>query len=114
MFVALTGTFSLPGVLYGMKVGDFRLVPAPMIVLSITLWLVSGALNPLEFSAGSAFFKYLPTASGIRIMSYALFNRGEQFVRESFLILAAWVAVVLLLFFVGLFLHNRKRVPKSV
>jgi hypothetical protein len=47
-------------------------------------------------------------------MSYALFNRGEQFVRESFLILAAWVAVVLLLFFVGLFLHNRKRVPKSV
>jgi len=44
MFMIITPMFSLPGVLYGMKVGDFRLVPAPMIILSITLWLVSGAL----------------------------------------------------------------------
>jgi hypothetical protein len=108
MFLALTVTFSLPGVLYGMKVGDFRLVPAPMIILSITLWLVSGALNPLEFSAGSAFFKYLPTASGIRIMSYALFNRGGQYVGESFIILILWVAAVFVLFFMGVFIKRRK------
>ena len=108
MFLALTTMFSFPGVLYGMKVGDFRLVPAPMIILSITLWLVSGALNPLEFSAGYAFFKYLPTASGIRIMAYALFDRGEQFVRESFLILISWVVVVFALFFVWIFVKQRK------
>lgn len=108
MFLALTTTFSLPGVLYGRKAGDFRLVPAPMIILSITLWLVSGALNPLEFSAGYAFFKYLPTASGIRIMSYALFHRGGQFVRESFVILIFWVAAVFALFLIGIFVKQRK------
>lgn len=107
MFLTLTTTFSLPGVLFGMKTGDFRVVPAPMIILSITLWLVSGALNPLEFSAGSAFFKYLPTASGIRIMSYALFNRGGQFVQESFVILISWVAVVFALFFISIFIKQR-------
>jgi ABC-type multidrug transport system permease subunit len=108
IFLALTITFSLPGVLYGMRSGDFRLVPAPMIILSITLWLVSGALNPLEFSAGSAFFKYLPTASGIRIMSYALFSRGEQFVGESFVILFSWLAAALILFAVAIYIKQRK------
>lgn len=108
IFLALTATFSLPGVLYGMKVGDFRLVPAPMIILSITLWFVSGALNPLEFSAGYAFFKYLPTASAIRIMSYALFNRGGQFVQESFVILFSWMITVFILFLIGIFIKQRK------
>lgn len=112
MFFILTTIFSLPGVLYGMKVGDFRLVPAPMIILSITLWLISGALNPLEFSAGYAFFKYLPTSSGIRIMSYALFNRGGQFVQESFIILLSWVAAILILFFI-VFLRQ-KEITKQI
>jgi hypothetical protein len=114
MFFALTFIFSLPGVLYGMKAGDFRLVPAPMIILSITLWLVSGALNPLEFSAGYAFFKYLPTSSGIRIMSYALFNRGEQFVQESFTILLSWIAAVFVLFFIGIYLNQSKHKKLSL
>jgi hypothetical protein len=56
-----------------MKAGDFRLVPAPMIILSITLWLVSGALNPLEFSR-DMLFSISAYRFGIRIMSYALFN----------------------------------------
>lgn len=114
MFLMLTTTFSLPGVLYGMKAGDFRLVPAPMIILSITLWLVSGALNPLEFSAGYAFFKYLPTASGIRIMSYALFNRGGQFVQESFIILLSWVVAVFTLFFICVSVKQRKEKQQIV
>jgi ABC-type multidrug transport system permease subunit len=109
MFLSLTVTFSLPGVLYGMKAGDFRLVPAPMIILSVTLWLVSGALNPLEFSAGYAFFKYLPTSSGIRIMSYALFDRGRQFVQESFIILSAWFIAVFALFIIGILLKKREK-----
>lgn len=108
MFILITTMFSLPGVLYGMKAGDFRLVPAPMIILSITLWLVSGALNPLEFSAGSAFFKYLPTSSGIRIMSYSLFERGGQFVNESFIILFSWTAAVFVMFFIVLLAKQKQ------
>lgn len=96
LFLSITTLFSFPGVLYGQKVGDFRLIPAPMIIVSITLWIVSGALNPLEFSAGYSIFKYLPTAAGIRLISFSLFNRGEQFVSESLVVLIAWVAFVLL------------------
>jgi len=114
MFLLLVTMFSLPGVLYGMKAGDFRLVPAPMIILSITLWLVSGAMNPLEFSAGSAFFKYLPTASGIRILSYALFHRGGQFVQESFAILIAWTVVAFALFFFILLIKRRKETRRKL
>ncbi len=108
LFIVLNSTFALPGVLYGMKVGDFRLVPAPMIILSITLWLVSGALNPLEFSSGYAFFKYLPTAAGIQIMSYGLFERGEALVGQSFLILAGWVLVCCILFLTYLFVKQKQ------
>lgn len=113
IFLALTTTFSLPGVLYGMRAGDFRLVPAPMIILSVTLWLISGALNPLEFSAGSAVFQYLPTASGIRIMSYALFDRGSQFVNESFVVLAGWFVAAFALLFTGI-LIRRSKVKRSI
>ena len=97
LFLAITTLFSFPGVLYGQKVGDFRLIPAPMIILSITLWIVSGALNPLEFSAGYSFFKYLPTAAGIRLISFSLFNRGGQFVSESLVVLITWTILILLI-----------------
>ncbi len=114
VFLVLSAIFSLPGVLYGRKAGDFRLVPAPMIILSITLWLISGALNPLEFSAGSPVFKLLPTASGIRIMSYALFNRGEQFVREAWLILLGWFVIVLLAFGVFYLVKRQKNPARAL
>jgi len=91
--LALTTMFSFPGVLYGAKAGDFRLIPGPMIILSITLWILSGALNPLEFSAGSAVFQYLPTAAGIRLMSYSLFSRGGEFVSQSLWVLAGWLGI---------------------
>jgi ABC-type multidrug transport system permease subunit len=96
LFLIITTMFSFPGVLYGNKVGDFRLVPAPMIVLSITLWIVSGALNPLEFSAGYSIFKYFPTSAAIRLISFSLFDRGSQFVNESLVILVAWTIFILI------------------
>lgn len=112
LFLVITTLFSFPGVLYGKKVGDFRLIPAPMIILSITLWIVSGALNPLEFSAGYIVFKYLPTAAGIRLISFSLFNRGEQFVSESLVILIIWTIFILLVamiwFYRNSVIHSEK------
>ncbi|HPF87229.1 MAG TPA: ABC transporter permease [Candidatus Limiplasma sp.] len=93
LFLAIVTIFSFPGVLYGAKVGDFRLIPGPMIILSITLWILSGALNPLEFSAGSAVFQYLPTAAGIRLITCLLFDRGEAFVSSSAVTLAVWLGL---------------------
>jgi hypothetical protein len=114
LFLAITPMFSFPGVLYGNKVGDFRLVPAPMIVLSITLWIVSGALNPLEFSAGCSIFQYLPTAAAIRLLSFSLFNRGGQFVSKSLIILIAWIVFILLCAIIWFYRKNSKSPKKNL
>lgn len=95
--LCLTIAFSVLGVLYGMKIGDFRAVPAPTIIISVVLWLIGGAINPLEFSAGSEFFKLLPGAAAIRILTATMFQRGSQHLNESWLILLFWVAIPILL-----------------
>jgi hypothetical protein len=107
------GTFSLPGCFVRYESGGFQIGAAPMIVLSITLWLCSGALNPLEFSAGSAFSNICRPHREYGLCHTPCLT-GEQFVRESFFDSGRMGRRVLLLVFVGLFLHNRKRVPKSV
>lgn len=108
LFLGINAVFSFPGILYGRRAGDFRLVPAPMIIFSLTLWLCSGALNPLTFSAGSAFFKYLPTSAGIRLLSFSLFERGGQSVGESTAILAAWTAAALIFTGTWFYCKNKK------
>lgn len=93
VYLLLAIIFSTIGVFYGMQVGDFRFIPAPTIIISITLWVLAGAINPLEFSAGSEVFKYLPTAAGIRLLTATVFGRGTEYVVESWLILIIWAAV---------------------
>ncbi|MFX1475075.1 MAG: ABC transporter permease [Promethearchaeota archaeon] len=93
VFLCLTFLFSLLGVIYGLKVGDFRLVPVPAILISLTLWVVSGAINPLEFSVGAEVFRFLPTAAGIRILTAVIFQRGLQYFLESVIILGMWVMI---------------------
>ncbi|MFX1562747.1 MAG: ABC transporter permease [Promethearchaeota archaeon] len=93
VFLCLAFPFSLFGVSYGLKVGDFRMVPVPSILISLTLWIISGAINPLEFSVGAEVFKYLPTAAGIRILTVVIFNRGLQYFTEALLILGAFLII---------------------
>jgi len=111
--VMIITIFSFPGVLYGARAGDFRLIPGPMIILSITLWILSGALNPLEFSAGSAVFQYLPTAAGIRLVSFWLFSRGGEFVTEAAWVLAGWLVLTLALAVVWTWRTRRARLERG-
>lgn len=97
VFLMLSFIFSSIGVFYGMKVGDFRAIPAPSIIISLTLWVLAGAINPLEFSAGSEIFKYLPTAAVIRILTASIFGRGNQYITESWLILSCWFCITILI-----------------
>ena len=112
VFLLLTLIFSTIGVFYGIAVGDFRFIPAPTIILSITLWVLAGAINPLEFSAGSEVFKFLPTAASIRILTAAIFNRGTEYVVQSWTILGAWTlifAITLVVYSVFKIYRKRKK-----
>jgi hypothetical protein len=95
VFTALSYVFSFLGVAYGWAVGDFRFIPAPTIIVTMTLWFLSGAINPLEFSAGSSIFKFLPSAGAIRILSSSFFKSGGELLGFSYLVLLAWVLLVL-------------------
>ncbi len=96
VFLCLAFPFSLLGISYELKVGDFRVVPVPAILISLTLWVVSGAINPLECSVGAEIFKYLPTAAGFRILTAVIFNRGLQYFNEALFIIGGWLIIGLI------------------
>lgn len=97
VFIALSYIFSYLGVTYGWAVGDFRFIPAPTIIVTMTLWFVSGAINPLEFSAGSAIFKFLPSSGAIRILSASFFKSGRELLGFAYQVLIAWFSLVLIM-----------------
>ncbi|MFW9852845.1 MAG: ABC transporter permease [Candidatus Thorarchaeota archaeon] len=113
IFLSLAFIFSSIGVFYGMKVGDFRAIPAPSIIISITLWVLGGAINPLEFSAGSEIFKFLPTAASVRILTAKVFDRGTQYLKESWLILICWLLGAILLTSIYVFIKSRKESDRN-
>ncbi|NHJ02946.1 MAG: ABC transporter permease [Candidatus Heimdallarchaeota archaeon] len=96
--LGLTVLFGLLGVLYGFKVGDFRLIPAPTIIFTFLMWFISGALNPLEFMANSEIFKFSPTASATRIFTATFFGRGTQYLIEAYGIFFFWMILIVLPF----------------
>lgn len=104
VFASLSYVFSFIGVTYGWAVGDFRFIPAPTIIVTMTLWFLSGAINPLEFSAGSSIFRFLPSAGAIRILSASFFKSGGELLGFSYQVLLAWFLLVLIInvLFIGL------------
>lgn len=94
VFLCLSFMFSVVGVSYGMRVGAFSLVPVPSMLVSFTMWIVSGAITPLEFVSGSYVFGYLPTAAGMRILTALNFGRGFQLLSFSWRVLFAWTLLV--------------------
>ncbi|MBN2336060.1 ABC transporter permease [Candidatus Bathyarchaeota archaeon] len=96
VFISLSFMFSVAGVTYGHWAGSFTLVPVPSILFSFPLWIAAGAINPLEFSAGSELFRFLPTAAAIRVLTAVNYGRGVEYLRFSWAVLASWFAVTLM------------------
>ncbi|MCY3413922.1 MAG: ABC transporter permease [Candidatus Heimdallarchaeota archaeon] len=96
VLLLLSFTFAVLGVNYGLKVGDFRAVPGPSILITMTLWMIGGAINPLEFSAGSAIFRYLPSAAGIRVLTAIIYDRSMENLTEGWVVLSAWASIAFL------------------
>ncbi len=95
-FLLMVFIFGTIGVSWGLKIGDIRAVPAPAIIITLTFWMVGGAINPLEFSAGSEVFKLLPSAAVIRLLTTTFFNRGAEYIFESVFILLIWIMIATL------------------
>ncbi|MHA1450306.1 MAG: hypothetical protein ACTSP4_12890, partial [Candidatus Hodarchaeales archaeon] len=94
--LGLSFIFASLGVLIGYKTGDIRTIPAPSIIICVTLWVIGGAINPLEFSAGSEFFKLLPSAAALRILVVAFSGRGVEYLAESSLVIVSWTVITLI------------------
>lgn len=92
----LSCMFSTVGVTYGFFIGTFTLVPVPSILLSFTFWIISGAINPIEFSAGSRVFMYLPSAAAIKILTAVNFGRSTASLWCNIYVLTAWFLLTLL------------------
>ncbi|TFF85080.1 hypothetical protein EU523_00520 [Candidatus Heimdallarchaeota archaeon] len=109
VYFCLALIFASLGVFYGMMVGDFRFIPAPSIILCVTIWILAGAINPLEFSAGSRVFKFLPTAAAIRILTAVIFQRGVEYQTESWIILGLWtiLTIVVITFYIIIKIRRR-------
>lgn len=97
VFIAVSYIFSYLGVSFGTLTGDFRTIPGPMILLSLVLWMLSGAINPLETMAGSNLFQFLPSSAGIRLLVYLLFGRGGEFVNKSWFTILLWMSSIAIL-----------------
>lgn len=97
VFLCISFVFAVIGVNYGMKVGDIRAVPGPSVLITVVLWMVGGAINPLEFSAGSPIFKFLPNAASVRILTAAIFERGNEYVVEGWTILLGWASLMFMI-----------------
>lgn len=108
VFFLMIFIFGTIGVSWGLKIGDIRAIPAPAIIITLTFWMVGGAINPLEFSAGSELFKYLPSAAVIRIFTSLFFNRGNEYGFESTLILVGWVILMVLVLLIPVFKNKNK------
>ena len=91
----LSFMFSTIGVTYGFYIGAFTLVPVPSILLSFTFWIISGAINPIEFSAGSRVFIYTPSAAAIKILTAVNFGRSVETLLFNSYVITVWFLVVL-------------------
>lgn len=100
LFFVLNTIFSILGVSYGLKVGDFRAIPGPSILLALTLWILSGGINPIQFGSGSDFFSYLPSTAANQILLVGLYSRGSSYLLEASSTLVVWLIIAVVIFLV--------------
>jgi hypothetical protein len=98
IFVILNTIFAVLGVSYGLRIGDFRGVPAPAILISLTLWILCGGINPIEIGAGFEIFQYIPSTAANQTLLIGIFARGSAKLIEATQILVIWFLLSITLF----------------
>ena len=101
-------TFSLLGYGLGNKAKDVRLVLGPTMITVLTLWLLSGGVNPIEAMAGTEFLSLLPTTATLRILAKEMVGLETISTGTNLLILSVWtIAVVLVAFMLKIGIKRR-------
>jgi hypothetical protein len=90
----LTMIFAIIGYGLGQRARDVRLVLGPTMIIVLTLWLMSGGVNPVEAMAGTEFLSILPTTATLRILARELVGLGNISVGKNLLIIGAWSLAV--------------------
>jgi hypothetical protein len=88
--------FAITGYGLGQKAGDVRLVLGPTMIMVLTLWIMSGGVNPVEAMAGTKFLSVLPTTATLRILARELVGLENISTGTNLLIIGAWSAVTVL------------------
>jgi len=104
----LTMIFAIIGYGLGQRARDVRLVLGPTMIIVLTLWIMSGGVNPVEAMAGTEFLSILPTTATLRILARELVGLGNISVGENLLIIGAWsLAVVFVALILKVGIKNR-------
>jgi hypothetical protein len=82
--------FAIIGYGLGQKARDVRLVLGPTMIIVLTLWIISGGVNPVEAMAGTEFLSILPTTATLRILAKELVGLENISTGTNLLIIGAW------------------------
>lgn len=88
--------FAVIGYGLGHKAGDVRLVIGPTMIIVLTLWIMSGGVNPVEAMAGAKLMSLLPTTATLKILARETVGLETISTGTNLLILGAWSAAVVL------------------
>jgi hypothetical protein len=89
--------FAIIGYGLGQKAKDVRLVLGPTMIIVLTLWIMSGGVNPVEAMAGTKFLSILPTTATLRILAREMVGLETISVEANLLIIGAWSMAIVLI-----------------
>lgn len=104
----LSMIFAITGYGFGQKAKDVRLVLGPTMITALTLWIISGGVNPVEAMTGSEFLSILPTTATLRILARDMVGLESISAGTNIFIIGVWsVAIVLLALVLKIGIRNR-------
>jgi ABC-type multidrug transport system permease subunit len=86
--------FAVIGYGLGQKARDVRLVLGPTMIIVLTLWLMSGGVNPIEAMAGAEFLSLLPTTATLRVLAREMVGLETISAGMNMLIVGVWSAAI--------------------
>jgi ABC-2 type transport system permease protein len=93
----LSMIFAIIGYGLGQKARDVRLVLGPTMIAALTLWIISGGVNPVEAMAGTEFLSILPTTATLRILAREMVGLETISAGTNLLIIGAWSAAIVVI-----------------
>jgi ABC-type multidrug transport system permease subunit len=95
--VLLAMIFAIIGYGLGQKARDVRLVLGPTMIIVLTLWIMSGGVNPVEAMAGTELLSLLPTTATLKLLAKEMVGLETISAGTNMLIIGAWSAAIVVI-----------------